>query len=122
MLGAPGKVAYLDWGLVHPEPKFSEYTLRIGDVAGPVAADVMVEHIVTQVPYIRPVARGPYLEWVAVAGGLVLERQAVDLATPVQTVSTFGNAAVYGPSASDAITLLAATGPGAGVTLRAFAR
>jgi hypothetical protein len=122
MLGAPGKVAYLDWGLVHPEPKFSEYTLRIGDVAGPVTADVMVEHIVTQMPYMRPVARGTFLEWVALAGAPELRRQAVDLATPVEVVSSFGGATVYGPSASDAITLLAATGTGAGVTLRAFAR
>ena len=54
----------------------------------------------------------------------MLRRQAVDLATPVETVTTFAGVTVYGPSASDAITLVAATAttPGAGVTLKAFAR
>ena len=69
MLGAQGKLGYLDWGLVHPEPKFSEYDLRVGDVGGPVSADALVEHIQAEVPYIRPIARGLYLEWVALAPG-----------------------------------------------------
>jgi hypothetical protein len=122
MLGAPGKIAYLAWGLIPPEPKFSEYDLRIGDVSGTAATDVVVEHIVTEVPYVRPVARGTYLEWVAfVAGSSVLRRQAVDLATPAQTVSQFAAATVFGPTASDAMTLVGATSQ-AGTVLRAFAR
>jgi hypothetical protein len=124
MLGAQGKLAYLDWGLVHPEPKFSEYDLRVGPIAGPVGTDVLVEHIAAEVPYIRPIARGAYLEWVALVNGPVLRRQAADLATPVETVSTFSGVTVYGPSASEAITLVAAkaTAAGAPVTLHAFAR
>ncbi|MFT3767526.1 MAG: hypothetical protein QM820_18890 [Minicystis sp.] len=30
MLGADGHLAYLDWGLVHPEPKFSAYEIPAG--------------------------------------------------------------------------------------------
>jgi hypothetical protein len=123
MLGAEGKIAYLDWGLVHPEPKFSQYTLRVGDIPAPVGSDAVVEVIQAEVPYIRPITRGAYMEWVALSGtSVVLRRQAVDLATPVQQVSAFQGVTVFGPSASDAITLVAATSAGAGVTLQAFAR
>jgi hypothetical protein len=123
MLGAAGKVAYLDWGLVHPEPKFSEYTLRIGDIPAPVSSDATVEVIQAEVPYIRPITRGAYMEWVELGGAaVVLRRQAVDLATPVQEVSSFQNATVFGPSASDAITLVGESMPGAAVTLQAFSR
>ena len=33
MLGAAGKIATLDWNLVHPEPKLSAYELRVGLLA-----------------------------------------------------------------------------------------
>ncbi len=36
ILGAPGRVAYLDWVGVQPEPKLDGYTLRIGDLDAPV--------------------------------------------------------------------------------------
>jgi hypothetical protein len=124
MLGADGKVAYIDWGdiAIPPEPKFSEYDLRLGDVAGTLAGDVLVEHVVAQVPYLRPVARGAYLEWVETTGQTLLRRQAVDLGTPPQTVNTFTASTVFGPSASLAITLVGATTSAGAVTLRGFAR
>ena len=122
MLGAEGKLAYLDWGLVHPEPKFSTYDLKIGDVGGALAQDALVEHITAQIPYIRPIARGGYVEWVSLTNGPALKRQAVDLLTPATVVSSFMGVSVFGPSASDAITLIATTTPTAAVTLRAFAR
>jgi hypothetical protein len=124
MLGADGKVAYLDWGdiAIPPEPKFSEYDLRLGDVAGTLANDVLVEHIIAQAPYLRPVARGAYLEWVETPGQTLLRQQPVDLSTPPQTVMTFSASTVFGPSASLAITLVGATTPAGAVTLRGFAR
>jgi hypothetical protein len=123
LLGAGGKVAYLDWGqiAIPPEPKFSEYDLRLGDVGGTLASDVLIEHVTTQVPYLRPAARGAYVEWVANPGP-TLRRQAVDLATPAQTVTTFPGVMVFGPSASLAITLLGAGTSTGAVTLEAFTR
>jgi hypothetical protein len=124
MLGARGKVAYLDWGdiAIPPEPKFSEYDLRLGDVAGTLTGDVLVEHVVAQAPYLRPVARGAYLEWVETPGQTLLRRQPVDLSTQPQTVTTFSASTVFGPSASLAITLVGATTTAGAVTLRGFAR
>jgi hypothetical protein len=124
LLGAEGKIGYLDWGLVHPEPKFSEYDLRLGDLGAAVDADVTVDHIVTLSPYVRPAARGTLIEWVSspsAGGPTSLFRRGVDLASPAETVSGFEGMSVFGPSAAETITLVGASGP-AGVTLRAFAR
>ena len=124
MLGADGKIAYLDWGLVHPEPKFSAYDLLLGDPDGEGDADVVVDHVVTQQPYVRPIARGALLEWVAwpPAGEPALLRRRVDLSKPAERVSGFEGFDVFGPSASDAITLLGTRANGGATTLKAFAR
>lgn len=124
MLGAGGKVAYLDWGLVHPEPKFSEYDLQIGEVTGDGSGDAHVAHIMTLVPYMRPVARAARLEWVATtpAGTTELQRRGVDLVTPVETVKAFPGLTVFGPTASDTLTLVGALEADGSVTLRAFTR
>ncbi|MFO0757581.1 MAG: hypothetical protein U0359_13880 [Byssovorax sp.] len=122
-LGAPGKIAYLDWNLVHPEPKFSAYELRIGDVGAPVETDALVEHVDTLEPYVRPVARGKLLEWVAWPNGQAgLYRRAVDLATPAVRLPGLDGISLTSPTASEAITLIG-TRTGTGVTeLRAFPR
>ena len=123
VLGASGRIAYLDWGLVHPEPKFAEYGLRIGDVDGDVADDAQVDHINTLAPYMRPAARGDRLEWVSTSEGETsLMRRSADLATPAETVTAFPGLTVFGPSAAESITLVGARAAGGDVTLRAFAR
>jgi hypothetical protein len=123
-LGATGKIAYLDWGLVHPEPKFAEYDLRIGDVVGDGSSDAQVDHISTLAPYLRPAARGDRLEWVATpeGGDTTLMRRSADLAGPAETVKVFQGLTVFGPSAAEGITLVGARDAAGGVTLRAFAR
>jgi hypothetical protein len=122
-LGADGRIAYLDWPLVHPEPKFAEYELRIGDVAGDGASDAHVDYITTQVPYMRPAARGDRLEWVSSSlGGPTLMRRSADLASPAETVQVFQGLTVFGPSAAVGITLVGASVAGGGVALRAFTR
>jgi hypothetical protein len=121
MLGAEGKLAYLDWGLVHPEPKFSAYTIRLGGLGGDVSADVDVGQVDTTVLYVRPVVRGSRVNWVSTDGaGSSLLQRGVDLAGPVETVNVFPSGSVFGPSASDTMTLVGASEANGGVTLRAF--
>lgn len=123
MLGIEGKVAYLDWGLVHPEPKFSEYDLKIGDVGGIATGDILVSHIQTSV-YLRPVAEGSYLEWIATspAGAPALMRSALGFAAAPITVSTFGGETVVGPSSAPSMTLIGTMAPNMPPRLQAFAR
>jgi hypothetical protein len=122
-LGAPGKIAYLDWGLVHPEPKFGGYDLRVADIDG--GGDALAAQILTHAPYLRPAARGSRLDWVSaesVGGDLSLMQRAVDLQTPAETVGEFGEESAFGPVATDGFTLVGASPSGGLVTLRAFAR
>ncbi|MFT3771678.1 MAG: hypothetical protein QM820_40215 [Minicystis sp.] len=124
MLGAPGRIAYLSWGLVHPEPKFSEFDLRVGDLVAAVDADVTVDHVITQSPYVRPAALGKWLEWVrwpAVESPSLLRRPA-DLSAPASAIPTLDAMELYTPTASDALTLVGARAPGGPLTLAIFSR
>jgi hypothetical protein len=121
LLGAEGKIAYLDWGLVHPEPKFSEYDLRLGDLAGAVDSDVLVTHVMTQVPYVRPAARGSSIAWVSSdQGPNALYYRDVAPDAVIERVTSF-DGTVFGPSAAESLVLVGAS-DGAKVALRAFAR
>jgi hypothetical protein len=124
ILGATGKVAYLDWVDVQPEPKLDAYTLRIGDLGAPIEGDSVVAQISTTLLHVRPVARGPLLEWVASVDGspLQLQRQRADLAEPPVTLPGLDGLQILGPVASDRLTLVGVRKPGAAVELRAFAR
>jgi hypothetical protein len=124
LLGATGKLVYLDWGEVHPEPKFSEYDLRIGALGALVEADVTVDHVITQQPYVRPAALGGFLEWVRwpSGGSAELLRRPADLSKPAASLPGLGGMEIYSPTASAAITLVGARAPGKPMTLAAFAR
>ncbi len=124
ILGATGKVAYLDWVDVQPEPKLDAYTLRIGDLDAPIEGDAVVAQISATLLHVRPVARGPLLEWVASTDGapVRLERQRADLAQPAVTLPGLEGLEILGPIASDTVTLVGVRKPGAAVELRAFAR
>jgi len=124
MLGAEGKIAYLDWGSVHPEPKLSEYDLVLGDAGGGVATDVLVRHIQTSV-YLRPEAKGTLLEWVENAPATAaptLTRVSVDLAASPVSVSSFAGQSVFGPTAATSLTLVGVVGQGGPAHLEGFAR
>ena len=124
ILGAKGKVAYLDWVGVQPEPKLSGYRLKIANLGAPVEADALVNSIYTPQIHVRPVARGALLEWVGKAQGQTTQmfRQAVDLATPAVALPGLAGMELVGPTASETITLVGVQKPGAPVELRAFAR
>ena len=113
MLGASGKVAYLGWGPEHPEPKFSAYQLRIGDVGGGVESDAVVADITTSAPYVRPAAQGDRLFWVQwpSSGQASLWEQPADLSAPAEMVPGIGGASLYGPASSSWLTVAAALGP-----------
>ena len=124
ILGATGRVAYLDWVGVQPEPKLDAYTRRIGVLGAPVESDAVVAQISASLLHVRPVARGPLLEWVASSDGasLRLERQRADLTLPAVTLPGLEGLEILGPIASDTLTLVGVRKPGAAVELRAFAR
>ncbi len=123
MLGAQGKIATLDWNLVHPEPKLSAYELRIGEIDAPVEADVLVEQVSTLQPYVRPVARGALLEWVAwPEGQAALFRRQADLSAPALKLPGLDGMSLFAPTASAAITLVGARKSGGPMVIRAFAR
>src|SRR5262249_9072035 len=101
------------------------YGLMLGDIGAAPDSDVTVDAIVTLQPYVRPVMRGALVEWVSSPSpGATpsLFRRGVDLAKPAETVAGFAGMSVFGPSASDTVAMVGASGAGAGVTLRAFAR
>ena len=97
-----GKVGFLDWGFVHPEPKFSEYELFVGDVSSP-ETDALVAHVLTHSPYVRPAASGGVLEWISdpevESIDLSLWRRPMDLSTEAARVEGIAGE-IYTPAAS----------------------
>lgn len=124
ILGAKGKVAYLDWVGVQPEPKLDGYALQIANLGAPVEQDALVSQIYTPLIHVRPVARGALIEWVGTSPsqGSQMLRQAADLATPAVALPGLDGMQLVGPTASDAITLVGVQKSGGPVELRAFAR
>lgn len=124
ILGATGKVAYLDWVGVQPEPKLDGYALQIANLGDPVESDALVGRIFTPTIHVRPVARGALLEWVGTSESNQTQmlRRAADLVTPAVPLPGLVGAQLVGPTASDAITLVGVQKGGVAVELRAFAR
>lgn len=125
MLGAGGKVAYLEWPPIHPEPKFDHFDLRIGDIAAPGVDDVVATGIGLEgAPYVLPAVRGALVEWVErlPGGGASLRRRPADLSAPTADVPGVSGLELLGPSASATITVLAARSPGGALELRGVAR
>jgi hypothetical protein len=123
LLGAAGKVAYLEWGPFHPEPKFSAYTLTVGDVGGSGAEDAVAAQIETAVPYVRPAARGAWLEWVQWSPGMAatLWRRRADLAAEAAAAGIEGTE-LYAPVAAEGMALVLARVGNTGMEIRAVSR
>jgi hypothetical protein len=122
LLGAAGSIAYLAWGPMHPEPKFSAYELFVGDLAASAGADLVAASITTSTPYIRPVARGALVEWVEwpLGGAASFWRRPADLSEPAEQV--LENLALFGPSATAGISIVAAQDASGAMGLRGISR
>jgi hypothetical protein len=108
MLGNGGVLAYLEWGAVHPEPKFSAFSLRLGQVSGAPEEDLLVRAVRTDPSYVRPSLRGNVIDFIDSPGGPpVLYR--VDVTAPSELVATELDVTMpLGPIAAPGITLLGA--------------
>lgn len=128
LLGDDGLLVYLEWGAVHPEPKFGEFFLKAGAVSAPVSSDVNVKGqgtVQTNPAYVRPSLRGRYLDFVDQALQTPrLFRSVLGSATPAPPalVDIGNSSALYGPVSTDAFTLLARSVGAAPPSLIAVAR
>jgi hypothetical protein len=124
MLGQGGRLAYLDWQEVMPEPKLSAYYLRVGRADLPVTMDLNAKADGTMVTvmtvYVRPAVHAAFLDWVDDTSQSALYRRPLDLTTPA--AATLGGAPLVGAAATDAMTVVATSVAGGGVALRGVAR
>jgi hypothetical protein len=113
LLGSDGLLAYLEWGAVHPEPKFSQFFLKAGYVDAPVADDRNVKggdaQVSTDPAYVRPSLHGVYLDYIdKTATTAQLFRASLDEpAPPVVAAAVEGVSRLLGPVATDELTLVA---------------
>jgi hypothetical protein len=124
LLGSDLGLVYLDWGAVHPEPKFSQFGLRAGVLDAPVDADydVKAEGIRTDPAYLRPSLHGLNVDFVDTQNGtLGLYRFTLGSQQPPTPIPVAGAPQLLGPVASDAMTLIA-TLQGQTLALTAIAR
>jgi len=122
LLGAEGRVAFLAWGPEHPEPKFSAYTLLVGDING--SEESAVAAIQTLAPYVRPTARGAFLEWIEWSGGAPpkLLRRPADLSKDAVEVPEITGAELYAPVSSNSLTAVATRLPDGSMILASSPR
>jgi hypothetical protein len=124
LLGSDGLLAYLEWGAVHPEPKFSQFFLKAGYVDALVADDRNVKggdaQVSTDPAYVRPSLHGVYLDYIdKTATTVQLFRASLDEPAPPVSAAISGASRLLGPVATDELTLVAK--PLQGNTLRLVA-
>jgi len=111
LLGSDGALVYLEWGAVHPEPKFSQYMLKSGLVGRPVAEDFEVKRgspVVTNTPYVRPSLRGLSLDFVdAAAGTSKLYRASLATREAPVLAPLAGTSELLGTASAETLTVVA---------------
>ncbi|HKY34966.1 MAG TPA: hypothetical protein VJN18_03400 [Polyangiaceae bacterium] len=126
LLGHSGVLAYLDWGAVHPEPKFSQFHLKAGNVNEPVSADVNVkpDGLVSADPaYARPSLNGLYLDFVdRPSQAPQLYRVTLGSGTAPTPVPIANATRLFGPVATASLTLVARQGQDQSLSLVAIVR
>lgn len=123
LLGAPGYIAYLQWGNTHFEPMSSQYDLFVNKLDGIPATDQKGASITTKVPYIRPIAKDTFIEWVQwpASGNASLFHRVIDLSFPEKQLDAGDIGEMYTPAASDKFSVIAQrSGPGNPMQLKSF--
>jgi hypothetical protein len=111
MLVNDGFFGYLDWNLVHPEPKLEAYRIKLGALATDPSADRTVADVKHRFfPASRPAAANGHIDWIANPEG-------------VTSLWTFDVAAGADPKRIDGLDglVLFAPAPAAGATFLATA-
>lgn len=124
LLGRDGTLLYLDWGAVHPEPKFSQFWLKSADIAQAPEQDVSLtpEQVRTDPAYVRPSLHGLSVDYIDTRAGMVgLYRVTLGRLEPPSLTSLGAASQLLGPVAADSLTLVA-TREGQAVTLVAVPR
>jgi hypothetical protein len=117
VLGNDDVLAYLDWVLVHPQPKLEMYDLRGGRIGDP-ASDRTIARVEYHSAAVRPGMAGDTLEWIANPDGIgttELWRAKVTSDAPAQKVAGLENLNLFAPAptllGTKAFTVLAVTKP-----------
>lgn len=122
LLGDDGALVYLEWGAVHPEPKFSQFFLKAGNLAEPSSADINVKgegQVLTDVAYVRPSLHGTRIDFIDRTDAVKLYSVDVLALAAPEAVSGIDAAQLFGPASSARVTLVSA--PGASSALRLVA-
>jgi hypothetical protein len=126
LLGSADVLAYLEWGAVHPEPKFSQFVIKAGHVGEPVSADFAVKPdapVETDPAYVRPSLRGTFLDFVdRPAQKAELFRAQLDAPGAPTLVAIADAEQLFGPAAAEAFTLVSKPSAAQKLTLFAVAR
>jgi hypothetical protein len=124
LLGSDGALIYLDWGAVHPEPKFSQFGLRAGVIDAPLDADYDIKpDIHTDPAYVRPSLRGQHVDFVDTQAGVIgLYRLTLGSDQSPTSTPIAGSPQLFGPVAAEALTLISTPLAGQTLALTAVAR
>ena len=108
MLSDDGTLAYLEWGAVHPEPKFSAFSLYIARSGTPATEDVKLHAIETEPSYVRPSLGNGFVDFIDRSSGKpLLHRKSLEGAETNAPVEFAASSVPLGPVARQAFTLLA---------------
>jgi hypothetical protein len=125
LLGSDGRLVYLEWGAVHPEPKFSQFWLKAGRVSEAVELDrsLTVEQVHTEPAYVRPSLRGTRVDFIDTRAGVMgLYRATLDGDEDPEPAPIDGAARLLGPVAADSLTLISTPLTGQSLSLVAVER
>ena len=117
-------LGYLEWSLVHPEPKLEGYAIRVGRIAGPAGEDQTIADVVLRASEpIRPATVDGMIEWIANPDGTTkLWRAPADRSSAPVAASGLDGLHLYAPAAAPAFTLVAGSEGAAAPRLRIVAR
>jgi hypothetical protein len=124
MLGARGRMVFLEWIGVHPVPKFQDYTIRALELTALGAEPVTIAHVMSDRPTVLPVTYGNFVEWVErpIESASRFYRAELGTAPVPIAVSGLEGLELFAPAASSALTVIAVQPLGGAPTLRALTR